>query len=56
MKKLNLADFCKAENTYAQLIQNLFLHISVKKMYLILMMDTAEKGGHLPIGYLPESV
>lgn len=44
MKKLNLADFCKAENTYAQLIQNLFLHISVKKMYLILMTDTAEKG------------
>lgn len=44
MKKLNLADFCKAESTYAQLIQNLFLHISVRKMYLILMADTAEKG------------
>lgn len=44
MKKLKLADFCKAENTYAQLIQNLFLHISVKKMYLVLMTDTAERG------------
>lgn len=44
MEKMRIADFCKAENTYSQLIQELFLHIRLKNLYLTLMMDRARKG------------
>lgn len=44
MEKLSLADFCKEERTYSQLIQEMFFHIGVKELYMALMIDTAEKG------------
>lgn len=52
MSKLSIMDFCRAEKTYSQLIQNLFLHISVKKLYEVLMMYSAEKGDvHQSVSY-----
>lgn len=44
MEKLSLSDFCKEERIYSQLIQELFFHIGVKELYMVLMIHTAEKG------------
>lgn len=33
MDKISISDFCGEEKTYAQLIQDLYFHISVKELY-----------------------
>ena len=36
MDKISISDFCGEEKTYAQLIQDLYFHISVKELYMVL--------------------
>lgn len=42
MDKISISDFCREEKTYAQLIQDLFFHISVKELYMVLASDAAK--------------
>ncbi len=44
MEKMSINDFCRKDRTYAQLIQDLFLHINVKELYTVLMMNTVYAG------------
>ena len=42
MDKISISDFCGEEKTYAQLIQDLYFHISVKELYMVLASNAAQ--------------
>ena len=42
MNKISIFDFCGEEKTYAQLIQDLYFHISVKELYMVLSSNAAK--------------
>ena len=47
MDKISISDFCGEEKTYAQLIQDLYFHISVKELYMVLASNAAQIGHNL---------